>query len=207
MKPNKFIDRSEFIKPVVVFEYNGSFMSNIKTFDIAHNLPFVPLIIGEYSFNSDFSNARDFRFWTSGDENFLVGALERTIRFAIRGVNPPRRVYVRLIGIAPPDYAGELIPLKRRILNDSRNRSLKILNFGAFRNDSIVEHNLGYLPMVYFWEETVIFRENSSSVRDLEKCLRPSSPVNSINNNEVHISGRGDGKGYYAIFGDAIDEN
>lgn len=207
MKPNKFIDRSEFIKPVIVFEYNGSFMSNIKTFDIEHNLPFVPLIMGEYSLNSDFSDARDFRFWTSGDENFLVGALEKTIRFAIRGVDPPRRAYVRLIGITPPDYTGEVTPLKRRTLNDSRNRSLKILNFGTFRGDRVVEHNLGYLPMVYFWEETVIFRKNNSSILDLEKCLRPSSPVNSINNNEVHISGRGDGKGYYAIFGDVIDES
>ena len=63
------------------------------------------------------------------------------------------------------------------------------------------------LSIIWVIRRWVIFRKNNSSILDLEKCLRPSSPVNSINNNEVHISGRGDGKGYYAIFGDAIDES
>lgn len=206
MKPNRFIDRSEFIKPVVVWRYNGSFMNDVKTFDVRHDLPFVPLIMGEYSFNSDFSDARDFRFWLSDNENFFVGALKKTVRFALRGVGT-KRVYVRAIGIAPPNYMGEITPLKQQILIDSRNKSLKILNFGEFGNGDIITHNLGYHPIVYFWVETVIFREGSSSYLNMEPCLRPGSPDGIINNNEINTSGKIPQKGYYAIFGDPINED
>lgn len=205
MRSRKIADRSDFIKPVIVWEVNDSFLESQKTVDFPHNLPFVPLVIGEYSWNADFSDSRDFSAWLTGEENFYIGALANSIRVAMRRAEvSDRRIYVRAVGIAPPDYDGDIKPLRRKIKYDSKRRMLKIISFGAFRRGDVIRHNLGYAPMIYLWANTEIFRPGESRFDRMETCLRPGTYGVEIDDKEIRINN--DQDGYYILTAEPIDE-
>lgn len=204
MKSGKFIDRSDFIKPVIVWELNGSFLESENTADFYHGLPFTPLIIGEYSWNSDFSDSRDFSVWKTDGENFFVGALASSVRFAMRRSNANnRRVYIRAIGIAPPNYSQEIKAIPAKDKYDSRKRMLKIVSFGSFNKGDVIRHNLGYSPMVYFWANTTIFRSGQRQYSNMERCLRPGTYGVEIGPRDIKMNTEQDG--YYILTAEPIN--
>lgn len=139
---------------------------------IAHNLPFVPLIIGQWSLNSNFEpcydicNA-DIDIFRNGETGFYprvsisISANNTNIEFSGLNAYTDRSVtiYVRLTGFVPPDYYGNIEPVQDtsdfQFSTDYNYPKLYLSGVVNFAQSSpktqSVDHNLGYVPLARVW--------------------------------------------------------
>lgn len=147
---------------------------------IEHGLPFIPLLIGQWSLRPDFSPSYDLGvnfigFYGPRPEFFVeIGADERFIHFSItNNTQSTLRFYFRLMSFENPDYYGEI----SRVHFDpslwrfhSKYNLMKIFARGRV-NGGEVRHGLGYIPQVKVWQSGIINDESWRSIN----VWRPAS--------------------------------
>lgn len=139
------------------------------TVNIAHGLPFTPLVSFQWSFTPDFavSYENNTGAFPSGNPGYFftlqiaISANATNVRFDANGTLGTTTVYVRVIAYLPDDVDMALLSTDALadpfVLNSDKNY-LKLvasthfsLNAGA---TSTVNHNLGYKPQVMAWGVT-----------------------------------------------------
>lgn len=131
-----------------------------KTFNFAHGLPFRPLIIGQWSTNSNFSPSYDLSVEVPGGAtggqvptSMIVSADATNINItADNNMENSRTFYLRLMAFAPPEYKGNVTPVDYTspFRFNTKYRYQKLYMAGI-SNAPTINHNLGYLPQAKIW--------------------------------------------------------
>lgn len=125
---------------------------------LAHGLPFVPLLLGQWSDNASFAPSYDLSVQYPGGrtggqpETYCnISADATNVYFTIVNNANQRTFYFRLMAFAPPDYDGEVTPVEYnspfRFNSHYRYQQLYLKG----RTNGTVSHNLGYLPQAKVW--------------------------------------------------------
>lgn len=126
---------------------------------LAHNLAFIPLILGQWSTSANFSPSYDLGITVPGGS---IGGQPETvcetsaaadgIHFTlVNNTNANRTFYFRLMAFAPPNYTGDVTPVSYNspFRFNSHYRYQQIYMQG--QTSGTVSHNLGYLPQAKIW--------------------------------------------------------
>lgn len=174
-------------------------------YEIPHGLPFTPLIFGEWSLDANFSTSYDASDMTPNyagagqpELAFICSADATNLYLDITNNRTTSTTfYVRMMGFAPPEYAGEITPVEYpgnfRFNSQRRYQKLYMAGrvAGGGTSGSTITHNLGYLPQARVW--TV-----ATTGRVLPAAL---STVTTTTLN----TGAYDTAAYYHIYGDRMD--
>ena len=165
--PRDFLLNTDYEMDKVILFYEGSLApsSSGSGYEevIQHDLGFTPLVFGVCAFNSDFSDSRSLPYIEFTQENAIsvsVEAYSSTIKISYGNYeSTPDKVYYRIYGFEPSGSKADIPPTANKatefILNTDYNYC-KLLSAGTVDGDSdtIVPHNLGYLPFVLAWQES-----------------------------------------------------
>lgn len=157
---------SHYKMPWIVWAWRSQFTVNagdelIRA--VSHNLPFIPLIFGQWSTNAQFNPSYDLGVTIPGGSTggqpetmFSVNASASSIHFDIlNNASTSRTFYFKLMGFAPPGYIGQVTPVQYDksstggLTFNSHYRYQQILMSG--QSSGVVNHNLGYLPQAKVW--------------------------------------------------------
>lgn len=126
---------------------------------IAHGLPFIPLLLGQWSVNANFNPSYDIHIDVPGgsiggqpEKACVISADASYVHIlAVNNTSSNMTFYFRLMAFAPPNYAGEVSPVKYNspFSFNSHYRYQQIYMQG--QSSGIVNHNLGYLPQAKVW--------------------------------------------------------
>lgn len=163
--PRKFLLDSDYTTPVFVGKWQGSF--TIPAYEYLdtgfnHNLPFTPLIVGQWSLNSNFQPSYDIAtsngYSIGVSFNQAAGSDSTKILFKLdNGYSSSKTYYYRLFAFCPSDYNGDVSPVDDstpyKFSSDFNYH--KLLTYGTrnvtSNNDIVINHNLGYVPQVRTW--------------------------------------------------------
>ena len=169
----KFLLTSDYPTPILVWKLETSLTVPIGQYynaasrSIAHNLPFTPMLIGQWSPNANFVPAYDLAndmpifTGTRPDYQILIGADSTRIRISATHIKEqPQTLYFRLFSFLPPDYEGNW----SNTLEDSTNFAFdteynypKLLASGSIsvpdHTRKSYAHGLGYIPQVRAWRQ------------------------------------------------------
>lgn len=163
MAYSSFLVNSHYRIPWIVYKTTYSFpvsTGDYLTRRIAHNLPFIPLLIGQWSDNANFNPSYDISIDIPGG---AIGGQPRTvcqvsadtsnITFTVINNGEDRTFYFKIMAFAPPDYTGQVTPVDypSKFRFNSHYRYQSIYMAGRAAGNSTVTHGLGYLPQVRFW--------------------------------------------------------
>ena len=172
MDARNFLFSSDYPMPAICLEYNGHFSAaanEVKTVTVPHNLPFKPLLIGQWSNLESFAPSLDINttlYLPTYDPmqgravSSFVGSDATNIKIDIQNFWPATvQFYYRLWAYAPPDYDGDVPNVY-----DNTNFQLstdfnypKIVEQGTltlgYKAEGTIHHGLGYIPQVRVWEE------------------------------------------------------
>lgn len=197
-QPRNFIMSSDYPIPILALKLSttinvpvGQYWNENKKI-VPHNLPFTPLIIGQWSTNANFNPAFDLStqipiFYGSSQPPFVVniGADDHNIYINCSHSNSFETVfYFRLTGFVPPDYEGEVDnvdDITNFRLNSDFNYP-KILEQRKItveaNTDSIINHNLGYIPQARLWKIGQVGNYSQGH----HNCVMPQATTRSTNN-------------------------
>lgn len=229
--PRHFLFSSDYPMPVIVYQSASNTTVTpaeiIKTVTIAHNLGFVPLIMGVWATNSNFIPCQDIadtEDWTSlvsGDNTEMISCFVSAdaTNVYIECQNLTNRdisYYWRLFAYAPPGYTGETpkITDTTHFNFNSEFNYQKLAISGdtgtiAYGSSSTIAHNLGYVPQVRVWQEEngkvtpsrYVFSYNISGYRGGPRIT--SSNLVITNLDVIDAQEETAKKYYYHIYGDA----
>lgn len=164
MASNNLLVNSHYQIPWIVHKLNYSFTVPAKTTQrdvtLAHNLPFRPLLVGQWSDSSSFSPSYDISLGytqrTQSDRFEVVVFVEsdesNLYFFVLNNTTAIKTINLRLMGFAPPEYDGEVTPVdydsKFRYNSHYRYQQLYMGGFA----DVDIAHNLGYIPQARIWD-------------------------------------------------------
>lgn len=162
--PRKFLLNSDYPTPAFVAKWEGSI--NVSAYDyadtsFAHNLPFLPLVVGQWSLNANFEPAYDIGsqngYFFGVNFNQVAGSNSTDIKFALNnGYGTDQTYYYRLFAFAPSDYNGD-VPAIEDSTNYRMNSDFNQPKLFAYGSDNLTgadyvfNHNLGYIPQVRVW--------------------------------------------------------
>lgn len=134
--------------------------SEVWNHNLAHNLPFTPLIFGQWSDNSSFDPSYDIGVSVPGGGSggnpltmVSIRADSTNIVFNIMNNQSARTFYFRLMAFAPPSYAGSVDPVDygSNFRFNSHYNYQKLFMSGFSSSGSPISHGLGYIPQATIW--------------------------------------------------------
>lgn len=167
--PRKFIATTDYPMPFLVYSATTDFVATAQTYiasiTIAHGLPFIPLLIGQWSINSSFQPSYDLTFDILGFAGNLptvtiqvyADATNVYISWA-NYTNTDEHIYLRLTAFTPPSYTGLVTAVDDNspFKFNSDFNYIKIYMAGSLTlaadTDQTINHGLGYLPQCRVWK-------------------------------------------------------
>lgn len=132
-----------------------------RTGSIAHGLSFIPLLLGQWSINSNFIPSYDLTdrdpLFGQSDPYFIdiYASSSYVIINASNYDNVSHTFYFRLMAFAPPNYTGDVNPVdynNTKFTFNSNYRYQKIYMSGY--SNGTITHGLGYYPQARLWYES-----------------------------------------------------
>lgn len=173
-----------------------------KDVSFPHNLPFTPLLIGQWSNDAGFRPAYDIGIQVpdghGGGQPRIASDVyaDRTKIYvqATNNTNSKLNFYYRLMAYASNDYTGEVNPVdySSSFRYNSHYNYQKILLEGFGRGT--VRHNLGYLPQARVW----IADRNAGTAWPGMATITENELIGPKDAEE-------DAEFYYHIYGDAMN--
>lgn len=166
--PRDFLLNTDYEQDKIVLYLEGSMQPGAIQ-DLVHNLPFTPLIFGVCAYNEDFTDTKSVPFRDkvkySGTPpvetsavSFGVLAYNNEPKLTLRYDNEDssKTLYFRLYAFEPSDSKAKA-PItarhtKKFLLNTDYNYC-KLFKKGIVdgNSDTVITHNLGYIPQVLAW--------------------------------------------------------
>lgn len=213
-----FLFTSDYPMPAIAWDFIGVIL-NVGPYgtgyvNVAHNLPFTPLLIGVWSTNDKFEPSYDIANYI-GD-----GVLNQDIQLNACGANSTdvyveafnmstttKSLYFRLLAFAPPDYTGEVpnVPDSTNFHFSTDYNYPKIIKSGSVTinagDTAGISHDLGYIPQVKVWGPDANGRLGSTYLMRSPAYMNGNyGPV--ITSNALFIGAQYSGTYYYHIYGD-----
>lgn len=143
-----------------------------NTITIPHGLSFIPLLVGYWSDNANFTNTNDLNVEMYGGDYKEVSVTADDTNIYITGRNGRNSgitLYVKLWAYMPPDANGDVQSVfdESNYLFNTDITMLEIAKSGVvkYEDDSkVVYHNLDYVPYCRIWR---------TGVRDGKKTISP----------------------------------
>lgn len=219
--PKKFEFTSDYPSPYFVYQLSYRIVAtgSTATAQIAHNLPFIPMLVGYWGRNSNLSDSTDIGAAVYidngqvGGTNIQVEAKADSSKVYLtvtNGPGSPVTIYVKLYGYLPPDYDGDASAVMddTNFLFNSDYNYLELAEVGTTTDhDDAVEinHSLGYTPQVRLWKK---YRSGDNIFIE---SVRPSLYIDDeffynnqywVDNEKLHIGGlaQRDVAMYYHIY-------
>jgi hypothetical protein len=175
MDARNFLFSSDYPMPVICWEWeaNGDYWNvganQTRTVNVAHKLPFKPLLIGQWALRADFAPSQDINTTTFYPVYDPINGEVVSVFMSSDGTNvifdmqnfsaTASKFYFRLWAYAPPDYTGEMPNVYDTTsfqLSTDYNYP-KIVKQGTvsvnYKSEVTIPHGLGYIPQVRVWEE------------------------------------------------------
>lgn len=205
---NLLVD-SDYQTPWIVWESELQYTLSVgdwQVYDTPHGLPFIPLLFGEWSTNSNFIPSYDSTDTTPGYAGagqvplyFGCSANSQNVRVTLsNNQTSSTTFYIRLMAFAPPEYTGEITPIEfpTNFRYNSDYRYQKLLASGSVSGSgttgSSIAHNLGYMPQCRVW-----------NYLSTTGYIFPSGNA-SVTNTSLN-TGAYDSSAYYHIYGDPLN--
>lgn len=221
MDARNFLYSSDYQMPALVWESSGSITDigaySLKSVAIKHGLPFIPLLIGVWSGNSDFNPSYDIANYLGSatlNGNLQLNQCAASGTYVtVEGYNAtssPQTLYYRLMAFAPPDYEGETPNIydTTNFMFSTDYSYPKIVKAGvvtlAADSSTNIQHGLGYIPQAKCWGVN-----SDGRITPLYRIQSPNwisgtyGPL--IDANKLTLGGHYPGKYYYHIYGDSAD--
>ena len=218
----KFLVSSDYPMDSVVWSTSGDIFSlahNYTDVVISHGLPFIPLIIGQFSTDNGTTwipftpTSAMFGFYLDA----VADATNVTVTLSTSDANISAKY--RMWAFAPSNASGQITPpepTSNYILNSDYNYSklvsAGIWNVVAGEEKVLYKHNLGYIPEVMVWGEnsdgTIAQRlqtisSNTSYERSLYTRIDDTNLYGYASTGTLSTSGIGNTiKIHYRIYGD-----
>lgn len=165
MDGRRFLLNSDYPTPSFVAKWSGSFNVggyNYLDTSFDHGLPFIPLLIGQWSLSSDFSPSYDIAttngYFVGVNFNQATGSNTTKIKFSLdNGYSSARTFYYRVFAFCPGDYDGDVPAIEDTTMFrlDTDSNYHKLVEYGHKKatstGDMTFPHNLGYLPQTRTW--------------------------------------------------------
>ena len=174
-----FAYTSDSSVPAFVYHTEGQ-VNNTGTYyggdgcvKIAHNLPFVPLVVGYWSSQSDFSNSHDISYGSAAQESGAAMTVLADSNYLYVNTSAESQVmfHFRIYAYAPNDYSGEVTPItdESTFHFSTDYVYLKVAQEGRVSPNGAVKIdipiNLGYLPIYRVWRtNSMLFKDGNSQV-------------------------------------------
>ena len=157
---------------------------------IPHGLPFIPLVFGNWSPNSDFRDPRDYGVLQESSFGYVRCYADSTNvyidSFATNSSGTPINVYVRIFGFEPSNSAADIPPTNTSgtafTLNSDYNYSKLLLSTiipTASGSSASINHGLGYLPQIMAWQEYL------GGSNGTTKIIEPYTTMFAANSNDA----------------------
>lgn len=197
-----YVYNSNYKTPYIVYKREfsvGCAEGGIARTNFAHGLPFKPLLIGQWSLNSNFTPSYDLSqsepLWGGSRalRRCYIGADESNVYVSLMDDAYEGNVtfYFRIMAFAPPQYEGDIPVVYQdsgNFISDSRRNYPKIWFLNQVPQSTTIEHNFGYLPQVKSWN-TIEIPINANF--DTKNVLAPSMiNLNPIALNDISVSTR-----------------
>lgn len=226
----KFLYDSDYPMPYLVYfqpcSYTVGGTEYYKTVSFAHELPFTPLLLGQWStvsgggFSVSYDLAIEVPRFSGGQPLVakVAGADSTNIYLDMtNNTGSDLTFYYRLAAFAPPEFNGavEAVNDATPYQFNSDFNYLKIYKAGseivAVGNTANAMHDLGYIPQTRTWREEQIYvnGSNRTIICPMNTSVTPSgflgvkvSDLNLTLGNTAGGSTQGDVKFYYHIYAD-----
>lgn len=164
--PRKFLYDSDYPTPAFVASWTGSVSVggyDYKDTEFAHGLPFIPLLVGQWSLNSNFQPSFDIGtqngFFVGLNFNQVIGSDSSKIKIRLNNdYSNTQTYYYRIFAFAPSDYDGD-VPSIEDSTNYRFNSDFRYPKLFAYGHESLtsardidVYHNLGFVPQCRVWK-------------------------------------------------------
>lgn len=169
--PRKFISTTDYPMPFLVYSATTDFIATQQTYTgdqvINHGLPFLPLLIGQWSTNATFQPSYDISFGFLGFSGMLP-----TVTISIYAnandihilwgnyTDTDYHIYLRLTAFAPPTYTGKVTAVDDgspfKFNSDFNYMKIYMANSITLDGDTerAINHGLGYIPQCRVWKST-----------------------------------------------------
>lgn len=168
--PKKFLINTDYPLDKVVYMKSGSFsISGVgdTTTNISHGLSFIPLVCGQWSFNSNFSTCYEFYSGTIPSQNpallfdvtvEIIATSSQITLTTRKSSSGSATVYYRIFAFQPSDSNVSISNLASSsndlvLSSDYNYLKLSTSNYFTMGTDTskTITHSLGYRPRVLAW--------------------------------------------------------
>ena len=150
---------SDYPMPLFTCKYTGSVVLNsgFGTTKFKHNLPYIPLLVGQWDTDSSFDTSHDITSTTfQSDVASVTVYADSTYIYFNYYATGVVTIYYRLWGFTPTDYTEDVTPISDEstyiLSTDYQYMSLassgKVLSGQA----TTISHGLGYIPLARVWK-------------------------------------------------------
>lgn len=160
--PRNFLLNTDYEMDKIIYFTEGELTLDSYQATIPHKLPFTPLIFGVCSYSPDFSDTKDIAFQEITPQtsaSFTAFADAENINIYYSNTDTSKNtIYYRIYAFEPSDSSADLLATsnlaKEFVLNTDYNYC-KLYKSGIVGGgqDTVIEHNFGYVPMVLAWGE------------------------------------------------------
>ncbi len=162
-KPTDFLLNTDYEMDKIVLYKTGTINAGQYDVQINHNLPFVPLVFGIFSYNEDFSDSYSMPYsYVTRDNTINVNLTANNSTVFLSYINysgSPAKIYYRVFAFEPSDSRAKVGATskyaKQFILNTDYNYcKLKEKGVVDALSPVTIKHDLGYIPQVLVWNES-----------------------------------------------------
>lgn len=176
--PKNFLFHSDYPIDKILFTTQGSvtLKGESKEVRVPHGLPYIPLVLGSWSFDQNFENTYEFGYSILLDPSISQVACStdsNDLVFTTSDVHAGKTIFYKIFGFPPTTYTGDFLSFNGDISGLNFNSDLNYLKlekegsvFVTNNGQAIINHDLGYKPFVFVWQdiEGRISRFNNSPI-------------------------------------------
>lgn len=198
--PRNFLFHSDYPIDKILFTTQGSvtLKGESKEVRVSHGLPYIPLVLGSWSFDQNFENTYEFGWFTFYIPNIpqvACSADSSDLIFTTSEAHAGKTIFYKIFGFPPATYTGDFLSFNGDISGLNFNSDLNYLKlekegsvFVTSNGQAIINHDLGYKPFVFVWQDIGgrISRFSDSSIEfeganitDSSVIFKNSAQVNS----------------------------
>lgn len=207
-----FLYSSDYPMPLFTCKFigNTALSAGFGYTRFKHNLPYIPLLTGQWDTNSNFNTSHDISSTTfQSDLASIVVYADSTYIYFNYYAPAAVTIYYRLWGFTPTDYSGDVSPISddSNFIFDTDYQYIKLAKTGKVSSGqgTTITHDLGYVPLARVWKlnEYGIGQGQTVKGLGLETSSIESGTKNAvIDSSKLYIGSLiSNGYAYYHIYG------
>lgn len=157
--PRNFLYSTDYPMPLFTCKFIGSAVlsSGFGNTKFKHNLPYIPLLVGQWDTSTNFNTSHDITSTTFQSDVASVTVYADSTYIYLNYYAPSSvTIYYRLWGFTPTDYTGNVTPISddSKFIFDTDYQYMKLAKTGKVlaNQSTTITHNLGFVPLARVWK-------------------------------------------------------